>query len=67
MWSLINVSNNLHNTDVKLTGLYISVHSTGTLPSLIGILKKMCKWCPYFVYISLSKLGVIPSTPGDLF
>ena len=24
MWSLINVSNNLHTTDVKLTGLYLS-------------------------------------------
>ena len=25
MWSLINVCNDLHNTDVKLTGLYFSV------------------------------------------
>ena len=24
MWSLINVNNNLHTTDVKLTGLYFS-------------------------------------------
>ena len=56
MWSQINVSNNLHNTDVKLTGLYFSVllldpflnngvafasfHSAGTIPSLSDIFKK---------------------------
>ena len=49
MWSLINVSINLHTTDVKFTGLYFSgffldpflncgvmfasFHSEGTIPS----------------------------------
>ena len=49
MWSLINVSSNLHTTDVKLTGLqlsglfldpflnsgvmFASFHSEGTIPS----------------------------------
>ena len=57
MWSLINVSNNLHNTDVKLTGLTFSVlvvdpflnngvtfasfHSAGTIPSLSDRLTKL--------------------------
>ena len=32
MWSLINVSSNLHTTDVKLTGLYFSyVHEHNKL------------------------------------
>ena len=83
MWSLINVSNNLHNTDVKLTGVYFSAllldpflnngvtfasfHSAGTIPSLSDILKKIASGVLISFTISLSNLGVIPSTPGDLF
>ena len=77
------VSNNLHNTDVKLTGLSIyvvlfdpflnndvtvaSFHSAGTIPSLSDILNKLASGILISFTISLSNLGVIPSTPGDLF
>ena len=59
MVSLINVSNNLHKTDVKLTSLYFSVllldpflnngvisasfHSDGTIPSLSDKLKNIAR------------------------
>ena len=61
MWFLINVSSNLHTTDVKLNGLYFSglflgpflnsgvmfasFHFEGTIPSSSDKLKHFCKWC----------------------
>ena len=62
MWSLINVSSNLHTTDVKLTGLkfsgffldpflnsgvmFASFHSEGTIPSSSDKLNKFASGVP---------------------
>ena len=81
MWSLINVSSNLHTTDVKLTGLlfsglfldpflnsgvmFASFHYEGTIPSSSDKLKHFASDVLICSTISLSSFGGIPSTPGD--
>ena len=81
MWSLINVSSNLHTTDVKLTGLlfsglfldpflnsglmFASFHSEGAIPSSGDKLKKIASGVLICSTISLSSFGCVPSTPGD--
>ena len=81
MWSLINVSSNLHTTDVRLTGLKCSglfldpflnsdvmfayFHYGGTIPSSSEKLKKIASGVLICSTISLSSFGGIPSTPGD--
>ena len=82
MWSLINVSSNLHTIDVKLTGLsfsglfldpflnssvmFASFHSEGTIPSSSDKLNTFASGVLICSTISLSSFGGIPSTPGDL-
>ena len=82
MWSLINVSSNLHTTDVNLTGLsfsglfldpflnsgvmFASFHSEGTIPSSSDKLKHFASGVLICSTISLNRFGGIPSIPGDL-
>ena len=82
MWSLINVSSDLHTTDVKLTGLsfsglfldpflnsgvmFASFHSKGTIPSSSDKLNNFASVVLICSTISLSSFGGIPSSPGDL-
>ena len=74
MWYVINVSSNLHATDIKLTGLYFSglfldpflnssvmfasFHSEGTIPFSSDKLKEFCKWCTN-LFNNFLKLQVI--------
>ena len=82
MWTLINVSNNLHTTNVKLIGLsfsdlfldpflnngvmFASFHSEGTIPSSSDKLFTFASGVLIFCTLSLSSFGGITSTPGDL-
>ena len=82
MWSLINVSSNLHTTDVKLAGLsfsgffldtflnsgvmFASIHSEGTISSSSDKLNNFASGVLICATISLSSFDGIPSTPGDL-
>ena len=78
----INLSNNLQITDVKLSGLYFSYlflepflnngmmfasfHSKGTTPSFNDKLNTLAGGILICSTVSISSLGGIPSTPGDL-
>ena len=73
MWSLINISSNLHTTDVKLIDpfsnsgvMFASFHSEGTIPSSSDKLNTFASGVLICSTISLSSFGGIPSTPGDL-
>ena len=82
MWSPINVSSNLHTTDVKLTGpsfsglfldpflssgvIFVSFQYEGTIPSSSDKLNNFASGVLICSTISLSSFGGIPSTPGDL-
>ena len=75
MWSLINVSSNLHTTDIKVTGLgfsymflypflnscimFPSFHSEGTIPSSSNKLNT-CKWCSNLFYNFLKQFWWYP-------
>ena len=76
MCSLINVSNNLHTTDVKLIGLsfsdlfldtflnngvmFASFHSEGTISSSSDKLYTFCMWCTNFLYTFLKQFWWYP-------
>ena len=82
MWSVINVSINLHTTYTKLTGLsfsglfldpflnsgviFVSFHSEGTIPSSSDKITNCASDVLICSTISISSFGGIPSTPGDL-
>ena len=79
MWFLINSSNNLQITGVKLTGLYLSdlflkpflnngmmfasFHSKGTTPYFNDNLNTLASDCST---VSIISFRGIPSTPGDV-
>ena len=82
MWFLINVSSNLHTTDVKHTGLlfsglfldpflnsgvmFASFHYEGTIPSSSDKLNNFASGVLICSTIFISSFGGIPSTPCDL-
>ena len=69
MWFLINVSSNLHTTNVKplKSGvIFATFHSEGTISSSSDKLNTFASGVLICSTISLSSFGGIPSTPGDL-